>query len=174
MATISKATSKVAGMAKGASEAMAGYPGIFHHLAGEHAEVASLIDRVAESDDDSSVREELFPEIRKSLLAHAHGEEQEFYPKLKQYPELESLIKQSKEEHKEIESYLDELASGDKNTESWRMRFEQFAAAVESHVDLEENQLFPKATELVSSDQADDMLDRYEEVEEREKAQMQG
>lgn len=174
MATISKAASSVAGMAKGAAEAMAGYPGIFHHLAGEHAEVSNLMKRVATSSDDSSVREELFPEIRESLLAHAHGEEQEFYPELQRFPELDSLIEQSKKEHKEIESFLKKLSSGDKGTNEWRLEFEEMMAAVESHVDLEENQLFPKATDLVSSEQADQMLERYEQVEEREKAQLQG
>ena len=174
MATLSKAVSKVAGMAKGAAEAMAGYPGVFHHLAGEHAEMSSLIERVATSSEGSRIREALFPEIRKSLLAHARGEEEEFYPELERFPELGPLIEQSRQEHKEIESYLERLGSGNKSTREWRLQFEELMAAVESHVDMEENQLFPKAKDLLTSGQADEILERYERVEEREKAHLQG
>ena len=40
---------------------------------------------------------------------------------------------------------------------------------MQAHVDREENQLFPKASELVSSEQSDDIYESYETVEEHEK-----
>jgi hemerythrin superfamily protein len=113
---------------------------------------------VAGSAEGSSTREQLFSEIRKSLLAHARGEEEEFYPNLRQFPELEPLVARSLEEHKEFATYLEELSTGDKATEGWRQRFEQMMRAVDSHVDLEEKQLFPRAKDLISTQQAEDML----------------
>lgn len=171
MASGSKFTSEVAGAGKGAAKALEGYSGIFHHLAGEHAEVSMLMKRVAGSTDAQS-REKLFPEIRRNLLAHAQGEEEEFYPALRKYPELEAMVDKSLNEHREIEQFLEQLNAEDKSTKEWGDGFEQLMHAVEKHVDHEENQLFPKANDLVESDEAKEMEGRYERVEEREKERL--
>src|SRR5262245_32089706 len=102
MAMGTKAAAKVAGKLKGAAKALAGYPKIFHHLAAEHAELAILMQRVSSSADDSSVCEEIFPEICANLLAHAHAEEKEFYPALRRFSELQDLISNCLEDHKRI------------------------------------------------------------------------
>lgn len=169
MATGSKAASKVAGKAKGATKALAGYPGIFHHLAEEHGEVSALMARVVSSADDSEVREELFPRIRKSLLAHARAEEQEFYPVLQEFPELGELVTECIDEHHKVERYLEQLASGNKETKTWREVFETLQNAVTTHVEREEEELFPKARDCLSAEQATEMQERYERAEEREK-----
>lgn len=170
MAAGSKMGSKAAGAAKGAAKALAGYPGIFHHLAGEHAEVATLMQRVSASSADSDERPELFAEIRKNLLAHAKGEEQEFYPQLRKHAEIEPLVGECLREHTRIEEYLDQLNTADKTSNAWTQRFEEMMQAVEAHVDREENQLFPKAKDLLDKQVAKDMESRYETVEEQEKA----
>jgi hemerythrin superfamily protein len=171
MAKGSKMGSKAAGAAKGAAKALAGYPGIFHHLAGEHAEVATLMKRVANT-SEASEREELFGEIRKNLLAHAHGEEQEFYPELRKFPEIEPLVTECLREHKKIEEYLDQLNGADKSSDAWQSRFDEMMTAVETHVEREEDELFPKAKDLLDGQVARDMEERYEKVEEQEKSRL--
>lgn len=172
MATGSKAASKAAGTAKGIAKALEGYPGIFHHLAGEHAEVSALMKRVASSSEDSSVREELFPEIRKNLLAHAHAEEEEFYSALRNYPEVEPIVSRCLDEHHKVEEYLGELESGNKATKTWGELFGRMMRAVETHVEREEKELFPKARELLTEDRAREMEERYQNAEEREKTHL--
>jgi len=169
MATMSKAAAKVAGKAKGAAKALAGYPKIFNHLAAEHAELATLMKRVSASADDSSVREELFPDICKNLLAHAHAEEKEFYPVLEEFPELKSLVDLCFEDHDHIEDCLDELDAVPMDTTTWMERFERLVNAVTRHVEREENELFPVASELVSRQQSDEMYDSFESFETNEK-----
>lgn len=172
MAIGSKTASKAAGTAKGAAKALAGYPGIFHHLAGEHAEVSTLMKRVAASSEGSSTREELFPEIEKSLFAHARAEEEEFYPVLRNFTGIQELVDRCIEEHRKVEEYLGQLASGNKATKTWAEVFERMMRAVETHVEREEKELFPKAKELLSPDRAEDMQGRYERAEEREKSRL--
>lgn len=171
MASGSKFTSQVAGAGKGAVKALEGYAGIFHHLAGEHAEVATLMKKVAGTMDVQE-REKLFPEIRRNLLAHAQGEEEEFYPILREYPELQASVERCLAEHKQVEQLLEQLNVGDKSTKEWGTLFEQLKSAVEGHVEHEENELFPTANDLVESKRAKDMEERYEKVEEREKARL--
>jgi len=170
MATITKAAAKIAGKAKGAAKAMAGYPKIFHHLSAEHTEVSTLLKRVAGSPDDLDLRQELFPEIRKNLLAHAHAEEQEFYPVLRDFADLKTLVAQCMEEHKRIEAYMDELEANNIGDKMWVALFERMVDAVQQHVAREENDLFPRASELLSSEQSKEMYESFEDVEEREKS----
>lgn len=171
MASGSKFTSKVAGTGKEAIKALEGYSGIFHHLAGEHAEVSTLMKKVAGTADIQE-RDKLFPEIRRNLLAHAQGEEEEFYPILSEYPALQSSVARCLAEHKEIEKQLESLNAGDKSGKAWGDRFEQLMRAVEGHVEYEEQELFPKANDLVEGQRAREMEQRYEKVEEREKARL--
>lgn len=169
MAKGTEAAGTAAGMAKGAAKALQGYPGVFRHLASEHAEVATLMKRIAKSDDE---RRELFQELRRNLLAHAHAEEQEFYPQLERYTELAPLVARCKEDHKDVEHKLERLASSDMSADSWLQAFKQMQQAVEAHVEREEKELFPQARDLLSSDQAKQMEEQYEKAEEREKASL--
>lgn len=168
MARATKATATAAGKLKGAGKALQGYPGIFHHLAGEHGEVAALMQRITRS--DGPTRDEVFPELKLNLLAHAHAEEQEFYPRLSSFAELEALVDRCKSDHKEVENLLQRLSAEDKHTDSWLALFEQMKAAVEEHVEREEKELFPQARDLLTRDQAGEMEKHYEDAEEREKA----
>jgi hemerythrin superfamily protein len=169
MASVSKAAAKFAGTTKGGAKALAGCPGIFGHLAAEHAELANLMKRVADAAPDSNIRNELFPEIRKNLLAHAHAEEEQFYPILFSFAELESLVSQCADEHQRVEECLIDLESAD-NT-AWAGLFDQLMRAVEAHVEREENELFPKARELLSREQAEELDECYSHAEERQKAE---
>jgi hemerythrin superfamily protein len=169
MAMGTKVAAKTAGAMKGAAKALAGYSSIFHHLAAEHAEVATMMHSIARSSAGSSAREDVFAELRAALLAHAHSEEQEFYPVLRRFAQIENVVAKCMAEHKQIEAYLEELEASSKKTRSWMALFERFMRAVEAHVDREENHLFPKANELLSGDQAKQVYERYEHIEERKR-----
>src|SRR5437868_542354 len=147
MAGVTKAAAKVAGKAKGAAKALGGYPKIFHHLAAEHAEVATLLKRVAATSEGSSVRAEIFPDIYTNLTAHAEAEEKEFYPVLERFTELKTLIARCHEDHALIKECLEKLHGSNMATKTWTMLFERFKNAVTSHVEREEEELFPKASE---------------------------
>lgn len=172
MATGSKVAAKMKGKAKGAAKSLSGYPGIFRHLAGEHGEVSSLMKRVSGTSDDSKLREELFPEIRKNLLAHARAEEKEFYEPLRGFAETRDFVPRAIEEHRKVEGYLEELANGNKATKTWLETFERMMRAVEAHVEHEEQEIFPAANEVLSHERAQEMEEHYESREKQEKAQL--
>jgi len=170
---ITKPAAAASNRVKGAAKALAGYPGIFHHLAGEHAELETMMKRVAGTSNDSDVRTQLFPRIRENLLAHARAEEAEIYPQLREFPELEVLVAQCRDEHRTIESYLTKLENTDIRSGTWLARFDELMQAVQSHAEVEESELFPWARALLEGDEAREMLDGYERVEEREKSRLQ-
>lgn len=170
---ISKAAAKTAGKAKAAGKALEGQTGILRHLAGEHGKVATLMARIASSDEDSDVREDLFPDVKEELLAHAKSEEAEFYPVLREYEEFRDLVEESLEQHRRVEQMLGKLSSGDKSTKTWLDEFESMKRAVEEHVDLEENRIFPRAKEVIPKERLSTMLDRYEQTENSVKEELE-
>lgn len=163
MNTMSKAAAKTAGLAHRAAKSLEGYPGIFHHLAAEHAEVSSLLGRVTGADHNT--RERLFPEIRRQLLAHAHGEENEFYPELRRFPALTDTVETCLREHREIDAMLHELDHSEKSTAAWGNLFNRMLNAIETHVNREEQELFPKAKDLLTRERAEAMEARYESAQ---------
>ena len=167
----SRAMAKVHAKTKEAFTGLSGYPGIFSHLAGEHAEVASLMKQLHSAFDSDTI-DELFPEIRKNLLAHAKAEEKEFYAPLRNAPPTQKLVAKAIDEHKKIEEYLGQLNESDRSTKTWMSTFEKFQRAVEAHVDMEEHQLFPAAKDVLSNGQAKEMERRYSEAEAQQKARL--
>lgn len=157
MAKPTKVTAKVVGKVKAAGKALAGQTGIFSRLAEEHGEVAVMMKRVAGSSPDSTVRKELFPEIRANLLAHAEAEERTFYPVLRQHPDTKTLVVHSRREHEEVKRMLEELHGMQPSDPLWTRTFEKMMHAVLHHVDEEENEVFPRAQEALTKEQSKDI-----------------
>lgn len=169
MTSATKTGAKLMGKAKGAAKLLAGYPAIFRHLSEEHAEVSALMERVAKAPSDSDAREQLFPEIRRSLLAHARAEEQEFYEPLRRFGDTAARVPRAIEEHRRIEEQLETLAAASFSDPRWLADFERLKAAVAAHVESEESELFPAAKPLLDDEQAREIDERYRAAEEREK-----
>src|SRR5262249_13766192 len=121
------------------------------------------------SGQDPEIRTELFPEIRRNLLAHAKAEEKEFYEPLRGFPRTAPMIPQAVEEHRRIEQYLEQLHRESSSTDAWLETFRAFASGVDAHVQREENEIFPAAKDAFDSDRAKQIEQRYEAAEEQEK-----
>jgi len=160
MAKGTKVAGKMAGKMKAASAALKGERGIFRKLKEEHAQVSAMMRRCAAM-DDASERSELFAEIRRELLAHAKGEEREFYPVFRQFEETADIVEESIEDHGAIEEMLEQLRAMTTESEDWTDLFDEMMSEVEDHVAQEENELFPLAEKLIDDDQAKQIEDRY-------------
>lgn len=149
-----------------------GYAGIFRLLAGEHGEVEALMKRVAGAPGDPSIREELFPEIRRRLLAHTQAEEKELYAPLRDFSSTKTLVFRATGQHREVETWLERLAADTPTTPAWLDAFEEMMRVVQAHVAMEENELFPAANDVLSREQATEMQERYEAAEESARARL--
>ena len=154
--------SKAMGAAKKATATLTGYTGIFSTLQKEHGEVAALMKRVqATGSDDVDDRRSLFAKIRTELLAHAHAEQETFYDRLAERPETVDLVTEAKREHEELEAILDELSDLDVSSEQFDDRFEELVSETEHHVAEEENELFPKAKDALTSEEISQLDDAF-------------
>lgn len=161
MRTLTELASKAVGMAKAASATLAGYRGIFRTLKREHGEVSVLMMRIA-TDRDGSARAELFPTIARELLAHAQAEDAEFYTVLADHESTRAMVIELEADHERIELLLGELAAIPMKSSGWLIRFRELQRAVQEHVDQEENQVFPRARHILSTELAEEIDHRYQ------------
>ncbi|GAA2573332.1 MULTISPECIES: hemerythrin domain-containing protein [Streptomyces] len=88
------------------------------------------------------------------LIAHACAEEDEVYPALRRYKNVDGDdVDHSVHEHREAnEALLALLEVGDTASEEWQDKLEELVTAVNHHADEEERTLLNDARENVSDD----------------------
>jgi hemerythrin superfamily protein len=152
--------SKAVGAAKAAKATFEGLNGVFRHLVREHGEVSALLLRLKAS-SDPKVRGELWPAIRKELLAHEQGEKREVYPAFRGSSDTQSMADEHDKDAEDLEEAIEELTATAVDSHEWQPTLERLIQLVEEHVRDEEEVYFPIA-DRVFKDRSDDMLQRFE------------
>jgi len=152
--------SKVVGTAKAAKATLEGLTGVFRHLVKEHGEVSALLMRLRAS-SDPGVRRELWPTIRRQLLAHERGEIQELYPTLRSNAQTEEMADEHDRDAGGLDSAIDALTAVAVDSPNWSAALEVVIERVQQHVHQEEDEYFPTA-QRVFKDRANELLERFE------------
>src|SRR5262245_45556148 len=166
MADVKVLGAKARGKLEQAAAVLRGEAGIFNTLFGEHQELRALIEKLLATDDEAPgvrARLELIDVVRMEMIAHARAEEREFYAVMKQYEETERSAHDRLAEHEELERWVEELGSMPPSDPMWMASLESFAAAVERHLRREEEELFPRAHDCITAEQARQIDQLYRE-----------
>jgi hemerythrin superfamily protein len=126
--------------------------GVFLTLSEEHAAIATLLERLEAAPE---LRAELWPTIRIELLSHERGEVREVFPVIRANEETRAIADLHDFEAKEMEDLVTELEMTAMDTPEWMELFEDLANEVLTHARAEENDLFPRAQQVLGRDVAD-------------------
>lgn len=172
----SEGMAKAQGMAKQVMSKLSGDDGILNTLAKEHGEVSGMMMRIeaTREDDGAATRQELFEKMAVELLSHAHAEDRTFYDALERYPESQNQLKDSRNEHQEIERHINELDAIPYSSSEWKQRFLELKNVVQHHVDEEESDVFEIAKDVMSKDELQALDERFHEEKQREKDRLLG
>jgi iron-sulfur cluster repair protein YtfE (RIC family) len=144
----------------------------FTLLKNDHAEVSAKFKQLeATSEEDADARQQLFNEIKQALEVHAHIEETIFYPALKQEAETREIIFEALDEHQEIKDLLQQLAGTPPQGNAFDNLCGDLKRAVEHHVKEEEGEMFPKAKDVLSPQQLDELGTRMEQEKQSQQTQ---
>jgi hemerythrin superfamily protein len=122
-------------------------------LTADHAAVKKLFAQEETfSKRDSEKKVEVFNEIAAALEVHATIEEEIFYPAVKKArsEHVKDEVREGYEEHKQIKTLLETIASITPADESYDMKIKVLKEDVEHHVKDEEGDLFPDAKQFLS------------------------
>src|SRR6476646_9084604 len=130
----------------------------FKLLKKDHETVAKLFERIEAASGKAKLN--IFRQINSEQELHAHIEEAIFYPAIEKAKETRPLTLESYEEHKVIKELLAELDSAGSVSDEWTAKLTVLKENVEHHVDEEENELFDKASDVLTGEEAERLGDR--------------
>lgn len=141
---------------------------IFRLLRADHDKQRRLLNSIFDNTVVERERWRLFEEFCEELRMHAAAEEQTLYAEL--LGQAQHEIQQSVAANDEMAELMLRLYELDPAAREWRATFETLKEKVESHLDLEEQQLFPRARKLIKWNRARWLAERFEQVKEQERA----
>ena len=94
-----------------------------------------------------TISEKVFSELE----VHTTLEEEVFYPAFKEEADADGqlLIDGSLEDHQSVSALIEELRAMDTNNDEYDARFEELIEIVETHIEEEEDILFPDAEDIL-------------------------
>ena len=116
-------------------------------LTQDHQKVRQLFEQVQQIRDNDE-KKELFDQIDTELAVHAEIEETIFYPALEEHDELKDMVRESREEHEQVEQLLLEIEDLATEDTDFTSQLAQLEKTVEHHVAEEEEEMFPKVREI--------------------------
>ena len=114
-------------------------------------------------------RAQLFEALRVEISAHAAAEEESLYATMLGNPDLRDEARHSVSEHKEVDDYFGDLAELDPASAEWSGKFEEMRHRYEHHIDEEEEDMFPAASDKLSSEDEARLAEIFERRKPREK-----
>jgi hemerythrin-like domain-containing protein len=132
----------------------------FKLLKADHEKVAELFERMESASGKAKLN--VFKQIKTELELHAHIEEKIFYPALEKPSETHDLTLEAYEEHNQVKKLLTELGRARTANDEWEAKAKVLQENVEHHVEEEENELFPKADQVLGDEEIEDLGQRME------------
>ncbi len=128
---------------------------IYEALTADHLKVQGLLNELVSLEDkDFEKRTLLVKKIRDDLIPHSRAEEAVFYNTMRLVDESKVLAMHGYKEHLEAEGLLRLLQTMDKFDLTWKPTAKKLKSALEHHIKEEEGEMFPKAQELFTEDDA--------------------
>ncbi|HEY7559606.1 MAG TPA: hemerythrin domain-containing protein [Candidatus Binatia bacterium] len=119
---------------------------------------------------DVKTQKRIVAQMDTELSIHDYIEETVFYPEMEQYEELKEIVEEALEEHEAIKTLLVEMAplAGSVDFDS---SLQELIENVETHIEEEETELFPKIRELWDETTLEQLGDRLELAKEEQQLQ---
>src|SRR5690606_37259440 len=109
-----------------------------------------LLKKINKDNQSAEERMALFEDFTRELKGHASAEEQALYSVILAKPDTTDKARHSVAEHKEIEDMLNHLATVDIASDEWTEKFEGLRDEYIHHIDEEEEELFPAASDVLT------------------------
>jgi hypothetical protein len=133
--------------------------GILQDLHDDHNEVASLIERITDSESGGE-RTTLLREMSTKLLAHAHAEQEILYTPMENSMSGDSrrFALEGKSEHAHVEKQVQKIRGmGDPMSDGWMAELKVLEDLIDHHVEEEEGAGFSCARDDFTKDQLEAM-----------------
>jgi hemerythrin superfamily protein len=142
---------------------------IYSTLKKEHKEVKEMFEQIL---DDKKPSMTIFNQIMDALQPHMSGEEKYFYPAIKAGDPKEEnafIVNEGFEEHKWAKMLAAEICKMEENNEMWLPKVKVLGDMIDHHIEEEEGQVFKAAKKVLSKDQEEEILNKFEQEKKMQK-----
>ena len=144
---------------------------VFELLKADHEKVAGIFEKLEPTTERGvKTREDLFTQLKHELEVHTQIEETIFYPVLKEADETHDITLEAFEEHAVVKQLLLELNDLAKDDEQWGAKLTVLKENVEHHVEEEEGEMFKKARQVLSDEEAEALGERMQATKQKKTA----
>ncbi len=134
---------------------------IYDLLKKDHKEVKKLFKQIL---DECKPDEATYNQIRNALQVHMRGEEEYFYPAIKDGQDARILSNEAVVEHNSAKMLMDEIDNTDEDNEMWLPRVKVLSEMIDHHVEDEEGDLFDEAKKLLNENQEREIGQKFLEI----------
>jgi hemerythrin-like domain-containing protein len=135
-------------------------------LKADHETVRKLLNEISETTERAEkTRGELLEKIASELSVHTRIEEEIFYPAFRDAGEKEEsvMVYEAREEHRAVdELVLPDLEKTEVGSMEFSGRVKVLKELIEHHADEEEEEMFPKAEQLLSEAELEELGQRMQ------------
>ena len=125
--------------------------GIVQVLKSEHRALEDLLERLAAEENETEASE-LVKQIKRELMAHSTAEDRVVYTTFEQNEEMEEDVEHARDEHSNIDEKLMAVVEADPGAADFKRKVQELTECVQHHVEDEEEELLPKASELMDDE----------------------
>lgn len=134
---------------------------IYAAIKSDHDEHRALLETIAGTSGASDERKKAWDTFYHDVKSHAAAEEETFYSKLISKTWGQDHARHSVHEHQQIDDLLEELNDKDMSSPGWLQKFKELRHEYEHHIDEEEEEIFPRAREIIDASEIDGYGDRF-------------
>jgi len=140
-------------------------------LKNQHREAMAMIELLEKKDGERLEGKslQLFGKLKSALVFHTSVEEQIFYHTLANEPLTQDLIHDAYTEHRAVDRLLVSLSVP---TDKWRQLLRELKREIAHHVDEEENDIFPRAEQLLGKTRLKHMGWQMEQIKKGKSANL--
>lgn len=143
---------------------------IYEKLEQDHEMASELLEQLTQTtESDLEKRKLLFHRLKNEVTLHSKAEDKTFYAALAEHEEIRDLVSEGREEHEVVTELLTELDQMSKDNPGWTSKLSELKDNIDHHVAEEESEMFSKARELLSEEEAEALGRSFEQ----EKANVQ-
>jgi hemerythrin superfamily protein len=134
----------------------------------DHSKTDVLFMEILGSNDPQKIQE-YFGQLYKDVQAHGAAEEQVVYPAIRPYYEdTQELYAETAD----VKRMLEEIKSLNPSDSEFKPKVEQLMTMLRTHINQEENEMFPKLSDNFSHEQQKQMATEFKTVKSKLQAQM--
>lgn len=128
---------------------------LFELLIKDHRHAEQLMKKISAASPQQ--RQDPFITLRNELQAHFRIEEKFFYPKLRPITDMKALVEDALDEHEEAKDLLARMDKMGVAAKDWQETFTKLEEGIQHHHEDEEQEIFPKCTQFINSQELNDM-----------------